>query len=353
VARSRLLGAAGAAALLLLLPAAGFGATTFQVRNARGVPQSHVKIMHGPYLVGYTDAYGFASAPSVDVGDSVRVTRDPANTWPCSAPEGPVGVFYEVRDARTLHSVTLPQVLTLTYQPGLDPEERWLLTQINRERRAAGLVPLFASTVLNRTADSYAAHLVADGRSGHCALASPKVRAWDMGFPGDGISEVLGQAVSADRMVQGWLDSPSHRAAIMRPAARAVGVARNDRRWVATASGACLPDRCGMTGDAGGDQPQHGDLGAGPTRTRPWLRISRARRRGRVVTVEVELRRGDGVVRMAVLGGRRRPRVRWRVANTSYRFSVRLRPGRWRLEVRFKGRGRWPDATYVRRVRLR
>src|SRR5919106_2722348 len=273
--RSRPLAAGAVAVSLLLLPATALGAATFQVRNERGVPQSHAKIMRGPHLVGYTDAYGFANAAAVSVGDHVRVTRDIANVGGCSAPEGPWGVEYQLRDARAVHTVTLPAVLRQTYQAGLDAEERALLRRINEQRDAAGLPSLVASSVLNRTADAYAGHLASIGRLGHCMLASPHVRAWDMGFPGDPIGESIGRAASADQMLDGWLASPAHRATILQANARSAGIGRIGRTWVAMLSGACLADRCGMTGDRGEDVPLTTDRGAGHTRAKPWLRVSR------------------------------------------------------------------------------
>lgn len=105
------------------------------------------------------------------------------------------------------------------------------LHRINDARSAEGLSPLGPDPSLMKAAALYAedmrrreeiSHFGADG-------STPPTRAAAAGYPGAFVAEALAAGqVSLDVVVDAWLESPAHRAALLAPEGAHVGVALHE-----------------------------------------------------------------------------------------------------------------------------
>ncbi len=118
---------------------------------------------------------------------------------------------------------------TATPRPAL-PVRRDLaaevLDQINRIRREHGLPPLQLNSALRCAAEEQARYLAETGQIVHTGYngSTPPSRAINCGYLYQELGENLGQASSVTAMVQGWLNSPIHRANILDAAYTEAGV---------------------------------------------------------------------------------------------------------------------------------
>lgn len=104
--------------------------------------------------------------------------------------------------------------------------ERSLIQEINHTRAAHGLAPLRLDAVLRRAAHSHSRDMLARGYFAHGAF---RARMQRLGVQGPRVGENLawgtGSRAQARTIVQTWLRSPTHRANLLRPGFRRVGVA--------------------------------------------------------------------------------------------------------------------------------
>jgi uncharacterized protein YkwD len=110
--------------------------------------------------------------------------------------------------------------------PG-DPAER-LLAAVNRERTRRDLAPLALDRRLAAAAEEHSRAMAERGFLAHCDLDSGGEvgdRADRAGYPWRAVAENLsvGRA-TAREVVEGWLDSPSHRRNLLSPLYRDAGV---------------------------------------------------------------------------------------------------------------------------------
>jgi len=109
---------------------------------------------------------------------------------------------------------------------GLTLPEQALLAGVNQTRSAHGLVPLRVDWRLERAARAHSAEMLREYYFGHGAFAW-RIRQY--GAPGPAFGENLawgvGGAATAATVVRMWLNSPGHRANLLRPGFRRVGVA--------------------------------------------------------------------------------------------------------------------------------
>jgi hypothetical protein len=288
--------------------------------------------------------------------------------------------------------------------PALDGRERWMLGAINKVRAEHGLAPKQASMSLNRAAADFAQYLHDTGSDDHYADGrSPSQRAIAAGWPGAGAGEILagGQAPGA---LNAWMNSGSHRNAILDPTDDPVGVGVVATTWIVDFGDACPQldgaphPGCELTGDYGdtnqdiwrleaedaaargesdwawdafcpdmwdpkpaqcaGGSDDEGGSSTAPRRS-PRLSLS-AKRRGRVVTVRVRtVRKAAGRVRVTASRNGKRVRAR-RIMSRSLHggrreqtYRVKLEPGAWKLTAKFSGRGSWKTAARSVRVRVR
>lgn len=103
--------------------------------------------------------------------------------------------------------------------------EQALLDEVNRVRAAHGLAPLRVDPTLRRAARAHSDDMLRRGYFSHGAFADRLLR---FGARGPRLGENLawgaGTAAGARSMVQRWLASPPHRANLLRPGFRRIGV---------------------------------------------------------------------------------------------------------------------------------
>jgi stress response protein SCP2 len=102
-----------------------------------------------------------------------------------------------------------------------------VVARTNAERARAGLVPLTVDRRLAAAAQAHTADMVARGFFAHETPDGVSVadRVLAAGYPYSVVAENIaaGQHTAAE-VVDGWLDSPGHRANILNPAVRQIGV---------------------------------------------------------------------------------------------------------------------------------
>lgn len=104
--------------------------------------------------------------------------------------------------------------------------QRRVLELTNQERAKNGLSPLTYDSRLNVAADQYSATMANGDFFSHTGLdgSTPTSRANTVGFPG-GVAENIGAGyTSPEAAVQGWMNSPGHRANILNPTYKSLGV---------------------------------------------------------------------------------------------------------------------------------
>jgi uncharacterized protein YkwD len=108
---------------------------------------------------------------------------------------------------------------------GLTPPEDALLQEMNRVRAAKGLQPLVFDANLERAARAHSREMLRDGTFEHGDYGSRLVR-FDVrtASAGENIAWVARPRRLAHRIVAAWLRSPGHRANLLAPAFRRVGV---------------------------------------------------------------------------------------------------------------------------------
>ena len=144
-----------------------------------------------------------------------------------------------MRGGRTLLALTVTGFALLVVSPGASPadlvgatsvsalsaQEQSLLAAINAARAANGAPPLRIGTRLQRAAD---AHSAAMARSGSFTHGNWYRRLRAHGVRGRALGETIAWGVGTDGTAQAivamWLASPPHRATMLRPGFRRVGV---------------------------------------------------------------------------------------------------------------------------------
>ena len=107
----------------------------------------------------------------------------------------------------------------------LTPMESSLLTAMNEARRAHGLLPLRPDGRLGRAARSHSSEMLRSGTIFHGAF-SARIRRVGVRAPrvGENLAWGVGALSQAREIVRAWLGSPTHRANLLRPGYRLVGV---------------------------------------------------------------------------------------------------------------------------------
>lgn len=108
---------------------------------------------------------------------------------------------------------------------GMTRSETSLLQEMNRVRAQHGLVPLRFDARLERAARSHSREMVAAGVFQHGAFASRMHRFAIRGsLAGENLAWGTGYLATPRGIVTAWLASPEHRANLLRPSFRRVGV---------------------------------------------------------------------------------------------------------------------------------
>ena len=106
---------------------------------------------------------------------------------------------------------------------GLTSSESSLLNSMNAVRQARGLAPLRVDFHLVRAARGHSADMMRRGYFAHGSVAGRAVRAGARG-PLFGEDLAWATGLTAQWVIDNWLASPSHRAILLRPGFRRVGV---------------------------------------------------------------------------------------------------------------------------------
>ena len=106
---------------------------------------------------------------------------------------------------------------------GLTSPETSLLNTINAARQGNGLAPVRVDYHLVRAARGHSADMMRRQYFGHGSVGGRAARAGAHG-PVFGENLAWGTAVTAQSVVDHWLASPSHRAILLRPGFRRVGI---------------------------------------------------------------------------------------------------------------------------------
>lgn len=134
-------------------------------------------------------------------------------------------------------ALLLAVVATAAASPRTDRVERAVVDALKRERAAHGLGALHPRRALARVADRHSRHMARSGVLHHGAW-SQRLRRVARGRSGETIAVVGGEGRAlAQRVVRAWMASPPHRAVLLDPHVRRIGVARraSHRGWFFTA----------------------------------------------------------------------------------------------------------------------
>jgi uncharacterized protein YkwD len=103
--------------------------------------------------------------------------------------------------------------------------ERALLAEMNEARRAHGLQPLRFDSRLHRAARAHSQDMVRRTYFAHGSIVD-RLRRFDVRAPavGENLAWGSGALAEAANIVQKWLQSPPHRATLLRPGFLRVGV---------------------------------------------------------------------------------------------------------------------------------
>jgi uncharacterized protein YkwD len=104
----------------------------------------------------------------------------------------------------------------------LDRFESRILTVVNRHRKAAGLAPVRSfNRCIDRFSERWARHLAETGDFVHRDQGRI-LRRCDLTWVGEDL--VRGTALTPASAVRAWLNSPAHRAVLMKPRANRAGI---------------------------------------------------------------------------------------------------------------------------------
>jgi uncharacterized protein YkwD len=127
-----------------------------------------------------------------------------------------------------------PAAALQPHQGNLRAVERTTLCLLNRERRRHGLKRLKASRRLSRSAGRYAAHMARHDFFSHVSPGGSTMtkrirrsgylrgaRGWSIG---ENLAWGSGRLATPVEAVEGWMNSPGHRANILSPRFRRIGI---------------------------------------------------------------------------------------------------------------------------------
>ena len=127
----------------------------------------------------------------------------------------------------------------------INPTEAQLLAAVNRARAFHGLTPLRLDPRLERAARSHSSEMMRTDSFSHGSFAS-RVRAFKAKGTVFGENLAWGMQLAVQTVVAGWLASPEHRANMLRPDFRRVGIGVMTGRFLGH------PDVMLVTADFGG-----------------------------------------------------------------------------------------------------
>jgi uncharacterized protein YkwD len=108
---------------------------------------------------------------------------------------------------------------------GLNSMETSLLRAVNQTRAAHGLAAVRVDGTLERAARAHSAEMIAQSYFGHGAFADRMNAFGARGrFLGENLAWGTGSYGSPSSVIRAWLASPEHRANLLRPGYRRIGI---------------------------------------------------------------------------------------------------------------------------------
>lgn len=121
--------------------------------------------------------------------------------------------------------LTLAPAATAGPQATLNQHERSLLAAVNGVRASQGLRTLRVDATLVRAARSYSAQLIQTDVFTHGAFGARLAQSGARGPTfGENLAWGVGTMASPDSIVRGWMESPGHRANLLRPGWTRIGL---------------------------------------------------------------------------------------------------------------------------------
>jgi uncharacterized protein YkwD len=119
----------------------------------------------------------------------------------------------------------LPVFAGIAHAASLSRSELALLRAMNEARRTHGLPPLRIDTRLEQTSRAHSGAMIRTATFTHGAFAT-RIRRAGVRAPrvGENLAWAVGPMAEAHALVNVWLASPEHRANLLRPGYRTVGV---------------------------------------------------------------------------------------------------------------------------------
>jgi uncharacterized protein YkwD len=140
-------------------------------------------------------------------------------------------IFHFTRHIRTafllvsLAVALVPAAAAGTTAPTLTAGERSLLGEVNAVRRSHGLRPLSVDPSLFRVARAYSASLLRSNQFTHGAMGARLAASGARGPAfGENLAWGTGPYAAARFVVRSWMNSPGHRANLLRPGWRRIGL---------------------------------------------------------------------------------------------------------------------------------
>jgi uncharacterized protein YkwD len=125
--------------------------------------------------------------------------------------------------------VLLPSTAVASSRISMSPAEATLLQEMNGARQQAGLVPLAFNQSLEDAARAHSREMLSTNTFAHGAFANRMARYHVPGVvAGENLAWGTGYRASARAIVDAWLQSPEHRANLLRPSFRLVGIGSLD-----------------------------------------------------------------------------------------------------------------------------
>lgn len=121
--------------------------------------------------------------------------------------------------------ILLVTVVTLLAAPAAQAGNSDLLRAMNATRADHGLAPLRADSTLARAARAHSVDMIQRGLFGHYGFLDRMQRFGVRGpYVGENVAWGVGDLATPAGIVRGWLASPSHRANLLSPRFRLVGL---------------------------------------------------------------------------------------------------------------------------------
>jgi uncharacterized protein YkwD len=176
--------------------------------------------------LAWSAGHGGQTQPASSAAANVRKHHPrPAPTQPVSTPSTPVTTAPVTTPPVTTPPVTTPPVTTppvsTPTQSVSDAYEARILVLVNEERAKAGLGALALSPCADTFAENWAPVIQANGALSHQSLG-PIMNTCHVNAAGENVA--YGN-VTADQMMTMWMNSPGHRANILSPSYKAIGIA--------------------------------------------------------------------------------------------------------------------------------